>query len=79
MGIEYNIKFNIPANFDFDKFKTKLNNPVENNWPAFNLDMNESGFYFCDHTGQQEVAALALRKIIDEALSYSQSITIEEA
>lgn len=78
MGIEYNIRY-VPANSnEWMAFVARLDNPVANGWPAFRIELREGGVYFCDN-GRSQAAAVALRRIIDEALRYGDSVTVEEA
>jgi hypothetical protein len=78
MGIEYNIRYQPADRAAWDSFVARLANPVSNGWPAFSLRLSESGIYFCDN-GRTEAAAVALLRIVDEALSHGDSVVIEEA
>ena len=78
MGIEYKISGKLPASFDSKKFLTNLNNPRDKNgWSAFEVSSEGDGFYFCDNCWSEE-ATKAFRKIIDEVLRVSGSVTIGE-
>lgn len=78
MGIEYNIHY-LPRNTkEWTAFVARLDNPVVNGWPAFKFEFSERGVYFCDN-GRSEAAAVALRRIIDEALTHGDSVLVEAA
>jgi hypothetical protein len=77
MGFEYNIRYR-PADVNaWADFVARLDNPVASDWPAFQVELTDRGVYFCDN-GRSEAAAVALRRIIDEALLHSDSVTIDE-
>ena len=78
MGIEYNIRYQPRDRAAWDRFVERLANPLSDGWPAFTVELSERGVYFCDH-GRSEAAAVALRRIVDEALSHGDSVVIEEA
>ena len=80
MGIEYKIKFTMPANFDPSALLRKLPNPIELSAMAeiYNYAVEPDGFYFVDHLVNREIASVALRLFIDEALTHSPSIQIVE-
>lgn len=80
MGIEYKIKFAVPANYDPSALLKKLPDPIED--PSlpdiYSYTIEHDGFYFVDHLVNQAVASFALRRFIDEALMYSERIEIVE-
>lgn len=78
MGIEYNIRYRPTDPNEWTAFVARLDNPVSNGWPAFKIQLTERGVYFCDNV-RSESAAVALRRIIDEALKHANSVAIEEA
>jgi hypothetical protein len=78
MGVEYNIRYQPADRAAWDVFVARLENPVSNGWPAFAVELSERGVYFCDH-GRSPAAAVALRRIMDEALSHGESVVIQEA
>lgn len=80
MGIEYKIKFSLPEDFDPSALFERLPSPIARGPMAeiYNYAIQPDGFYFVDHLVSQEVAAVALRLFINEALSHSQSVQISE-
>ena len=78
MGIEYNIRYQPADRAAWESFVARLANPVSDGWPPFSVELSERGVYFCDN-GRSEVAAVALRRIVDEALSHGDSVVIEGA
>lgn len=80
MGIEYKIKFVLPEDFSPTGLFKKLPSPIARGPMAeiYNYAIKPDGFYFVDHLVDREVAAVALRLFIDEALSHSESIQICE-
>jgi hypothetical protein len=80
MGIEYKIKFVLPENFSPTGLFKKLPSPIARGPMAeiYNYAIEPEGFYFVDNLVNREVAAVALRMFIDEALSHSQVVQILE-
>lgn len=80
MGIEYKIKFAVPGNFSPTALLMKLPSPIDRGSMAeiYNYSIETDGFYFIDHLVNKDVAAIALRLFIDEALAHSHSIEILE-
>lgn len=80
MGIEYKIKFNVPGNFNPSALLNKLPGPIACGQIAeiYHYAIEADGFYFVDHLVNKDVAAVALRLFIDEALAHSQAIQILE-
>lgn len=80
MGIEYKIKFALPEDFNPSGLFKKLPNPIARGPMAeiYNYAIEPDGFYFVDHLVNRDVAAVALRLFIDEALSHSEAIQIFE-
>jgi hypothetical protein len=77
MGIEYNIRYQPHDHASWERFVERIANPVSNGWPAFAIELSEQGVYFRDN-GWSDAAAIALKRIIDEALSYGNSVVIED-
>nr|WP_297354122.1 hypothetical protein [uncultured Caldimonas sp.] len=69
MGIEYRIKFAIPADYDAGLVFQKLPSPINRAPMAeiYNYAIGADGFYFVDHLVNREVAAVAFRQFVDEA------------
>lgn len=80
MGIEYKIKFAVPLDFNPSALFEKLPSPVARERMAeiYNYAIELDGFYFVDRLVNREVAAVALRVFIDEALTHAPSIQIFE-
>lgn len=80
MGIEYKIKFAVPDSFNPAALFMKLPSPIARGPMAeiFNYAIEPDGFYFVDHLVNKDVAAVALRLFIDEALAHSPVIQILE-
>jgi len=57
-----------------------LPNPIDAKEFAeiYNYAIEPDGFYFVNHLVNQEVASIALRRFIDEALGHSPSVEIGE-
>lgn len=77
MGHEYNIRYMPRDLAAWHSFVERLANPVADGWPAFTVELTERGVYFCDH-GRSSAAAVALRRIVDEALAYGEAVVVEE-
>ena len=80
MGIEYKIKFTVPQGYDPSVLFKNLPNPIQKGqmMEIYNYKVESDGFYFVDHLVNPGVASLALRRFIDEALSFSDSVQIYE-
>ncbi len=80
MSIEYKIKFNVPRGYDSSALFRKLPSPI--NKPTmteiYNFRIEPDGFYFVDHLVNDQVAAVAFKKFVNEALGYGDSIQIVE-
>ena len=78
MGIEYFIACDLPEKVDPQKLLDALTNPSDNDgWTAFTASVEAGGFYFCDN-GRSEAATVALRKLIDSALSHCDEVSVRE-
>jgi hypothetical protein len=79
MGIEYSIRCQLPKNYDAQTFFSRLDNPKDQNgWTAFVVSLEPYGFYFCDNCWSEQ-ATKAFRRIVDEALLHSDTVTIDQA
>ncbi len=80
MGIEYKIKFTVPDGFNPSALFEKLPSPIARDRLAeiYNYSIEPDGFYFVDHLVNEEVASLALRRFLDEALCHGQSVEVVE-
>lgn len=80
MGIEYRIKFAVPADYEPASLFQRLPSPIDQ-WATaeiYNYSIEPDGFYFADHLVDRAVAAIALRSFLDEALRFSHSVEISE-
>ena len=80
MGIEYKIKFSVPDNYDPSSFLSRLPSPLERSGEheIYNYAVEADGFYFVDHLVNAQVASLAFRRFVDEALRLSAVVQIME-
>jgi len=80
MGIEYKIKFAVPADYNPASLFQKLPSPIDRRAMAeiYSYAIEADGFYFIDNLVDRAVAAVALRSFLDEALCFSQSVEISE-
>lgn len=81
MGIEYRIKFAVPADYDPGLLFQKLPSPINRAPMAeiYNYAIEADGFYFVDHLANREVASVAFRLFVDEALRIAGSVEVTEA
>lgn len=78
MGYEYIVQHQPQDLMDWNVFLSKLENPRSaDDWSAFDVRLTDDGIYFCDH-GRTPIAAIAIRRIIDKAMSEAESVTIRE-
>ena len=77
MGYEYVVRYTPADEGEWQSLVERLVNPVSNGWPAFTVEKMPYGIYFCDHAHSSE-AAVALRRIIDEALAHGDSVELTE-
>ncbi|CAB3890589.1 hypothetical protein [Achromobacter deleyi] len=80
MGIEYQIKFAVPAGYDPSALIKKLPDAIERPSMAdiYSYAVEPAGFYFVDHLVIPAIASLALRRLIDEALRHGERVEIIE-
>jgi hypothetical protein len=80
MGIEYKIKFAMPRDFNPSALLNKLPSPIDGTSivEIYNYAVESDGFYFVDHLVSRDVASVALRLFLDEALVHSPSVQIIE-
>lgn len=80
MGIEYKIKFAVPINYDSASLLRKLPSPIDRHSriEIYNYAIEADGFYFVDNLGDRNVAAVALRSLLDEALRFSHTVELTE-
>jgi hypothetical protein len=80
MGIEYKIRCSLSAQYDPSNFFARLPSPIKHSLmqEIYNYAIEPDGFYFVDHLVDKEIASVALRLFIDEALSQSKNVEISE-
>ena len=80
MGREYKIKFVVPVGYEPANLVRKLPSPIDRRAMSeiYNNAIEEDGYYFVDHLIDREVAAVALRDFLDEALGLAESVVIIE-
>jgi hypothetical protein len=78
MGLEYKIKFTLPTDYDPGSLFRKLPSPIDRRAMAeiYNYAIEPDGFYFVDRLVDRNVAAVALRSFLDEALRLADSAEI---
>lgn len=78
MGIEYKIRFAVPAGYDPSALFRKLPSPIGRRatLEIYNYAIETDGFYFVDRLVDRGVAAVALRHFLDEALRLAPSVEI---
>ncbi|WP_256081056.1 hypothetical protein [Massilia sp. YIM B04103] len=81
MGVEYKIKFAMPTDFNPSVLFNKLSSPIDraSMIEIYNYAVESDGFHFVDHLVSRDVASVALRLFIDEALIHSPFIQIIES
>jgi hypothetical protein len=80
LGIEYKIKFPVPPGYDPENLFKKLPGPIHRPTMTeiYNYGIEKDGFYFLDTLVDKQVASIAFRMFVDEALLHAQSIEIIE-
>jgi hypothetical protein len=76
MGREYRIKVAVPSDFDPVRLLRKLPGPATTE--SYGIEIEADGFHFVDHLVDRGVAAVALRVLLDEALSLGGVVEISE-
>lgn len=79
MGIEYKIGFTLPSDYNPDRLISVLPNPIHEDklQEIYNFSVDEDGFHFVDNLIDRQVASLALRLFLDEALAHTESVQVE--
>jgi hypothetical protein len=80
MGIEYKLRFSVPANYDPTALFKKLPSPIHraSMTEIYNYKIEKDGFYFIDHLVNDAVASVAFKQFVNEALSLSDQIQLHE-
>jgi hypothetical protein len=78
MSIEYQIRFNVPGNYDSTALFKGLPSPIQRSPLAeiYNYKIERDGFYFVDHLVNDPVAAVAFKKFVNEALTLSSQVQV---
>jgi hypothetical protein len=78
MGYEYKIAFRVGDPTELEAILARLRVPPsgKGEQPEFTVSLEGDGFYFCDYT-KSERSSCAFRKLIDEALNYSEVVIHE--
>lgn len=79
MGFEYKIRFTVPAGYLPDRLHERLPDPAISGsaWVEYAYELQSDGFYFVDH-GRSNVASVAFRQLVDEALRHAREVVVEE-
>jgi hypothetical protein len=79
MGMEYKIKWKVPNGYDPSPVLRKLPSPIgKGTMEIYNFSVETDGFYFLDNLVDQRVAGQAMKRFVDEALSYVEEVIIRE-
>jgi hypothetical protein len=78
VGFEYKIAFRVPDLSEVESFLNRLRKDfASTSGPGdFTVAGEADGFYFCDHT-KSERSSCAFRRLVDEALQYSEVVIHE--
>jgi hypothetical protein len=79
MGFEYKIRFTVPPGFSSERLLQRLpdSKATEGKHQLYDFKVDSDGFYFLDY-GKSQIASVAFRMLVDEALQHSQNAIIEE-
>ncbi len=76
MGIEYKIKFSIQSKEQAEDFLKRI---LMHSNEEVTILLENDGFYFCDNChNPPEIASHVFRRLVDEALTHSLDVTINE-
>jgi hypothetical protein len=79
MKREYKIRWKQPSGYDPNAVLSKLPSPIAPGFREFyNYSVDKDGFYFVDHLVDEHVAGQAFKLFIDEALSHTRQVEIEQ-
>jgi hypothetical protein len=80
MGLEYKLRFNVPANYDPTPLFKKLPSPIHrpSMTEIYNYKIEQDGFYFTDHLIDEKISAVAFMMFVNEALSLSEQVQLLE-
>jgi hypothetical protein len=79
MGYEYKIRFAVPPDLTAENMVRQLPDPNTrgSEWPEYAVKLDMDGYYFLDN-GRSDVAAIAFKRLVDEALRHSDQVVVEE-
>ncbi len=80
MGIEYKIRFSVPATYSDANVRKKLPPSFDEKVKAesYSYALEPDGFYFLDTLANINTSSLAFRRLVDEALLHSESVEVIE-
>ena len=79
MSKEYKIKWDVPKSYNPARILNQLPSPISRDFTEiYNYSCEDYGFYFLDNLVDPKTAGYAMKLFIDEALSQSPQIQIEE-
>lgn len=80
MGLEYKIRFEVPATFDQAALTKRLPDAriPGSSWTSYAYEVEPDGFTFVDHGGERTTASVAFRVLVDEALRAGGPVVVEE-
>ena len=77
MGQKYFIAWQMPEDYTPWKVLEQLPSPISREMTEiYNYSVEESGFHFLDHLVNEKVAGHAMKLFVDEALAYTDHVTI---
>jgi hypothetical protein len=77
MGFEYKIRFALSPDFSPLRLAECLPDSADGAHALYDYKVEADGIYFVDF-GKSQLASVAFRRIVDEALRHSAAVTIEE-
>ncbi|KRD31505.1 hypothetical protein ASE35_16040 [Lysobacter sp. Root916] len=78
MGIEYKIRFEVPPRYDHSAVAGRLPTAADAAGAIYGYELEADGYYFIDHLVDPAIAAVAFRRLVDEALRHSDLVQILE-
>ena len=79
MKREYKIRWDQPAGYDPSTLLSNLPSPIAPGFQEiYNYPIDGDGFYFVDQLIDERTAGQAFKLFVDEALSYTQQVEIEQ-
>ncbi|KRD73551.1 hypothetical protein [Lysobacter sp. Root983] len=78
MGIEYKIRFEVPPRYDRSAVAGRLPAAADAAGAIYGYELEADGYYFIDHLVDPAIAAVAFRRLVDEALRHGDLVQILE-